>query len=288
MPEPSIDLHAHTTASDGSLRPAELVRQAAADGLSALAVTDHDTAEGLEEARDEARRTGIELVNGIEISVHWEAGTFHLLGYLFEETPALRAGLQELQGLRRERNARMIAKLNELGYRLTEEEVAAEGGGGQIGRLHIARALLRRGAVSTVEEAFGRLLRRGRPAFVMVDRLGAAEAIRMIRSAGGVAVVAHPFQLRLGEDALDGAVAEWTALGLGGIEVQHSSHDAGQVAFLSALAGRHNLAATGGSDFHGENKPGIPLGRAGEGARIPLSRLEDLRAKRPRGNPEAP
>lgn len=271
-----IDLHAHTTASDGSLSPAELVRAAAAEGLAALAVTDHDTVGGLEEARSEARRAGLELVNGMELSVRWDEGTFHLLGYLFEEGPGLAAGLARLQALRHDRNLRMIGKLNELGYGVSYADVAAESGGGQVGRPHMAKALVRKGLVPTVQDAFDRLLRRGRPAYVIVDRLEPRDAFELVRRAGGVPVLAHPYQLRLTEEALDARIPEWKDAGLGGIEVQHSSHDAARQSFLERLAAKHGLAATGGSDFHGDTKPDVALGRAHGGARIPMSRLDEL------------
>lgn len=271
-----IDLHAHTTASDGSLSPTELVRAAAAEGLAALAVTDHDTVEGLAEARIEARRAGIELVNGMELSVRWDEGTFHLLGYLFEEGPGLSSGLAQLQALRHDRNLRMIGRLNELGYGVSYADVAAESGGGQVGRPHMAKALVRKGLVPTVQEAFERLLRRGRPAYVIVDRLEPEDAFALVRRAGGVPVLAHPYQLRLSEEELDARIPGWKDAGLGGIEVQHSSHDAARQSFLERLAGKHGLAATGGSDFHGDTKPDVHLGRAHGGTRIPVSRLDDL------------
>jgi hypothetical protein len=271
-----IDLHAHSTASDGSLRPAELVRRAAAEGLAALALTDHDTTDGLAEAREEGLKAGIEVVNGVEISVKWNDGTFHLLGYLFAETPDFSAGIARLKALRRERNERMIAKLNELGFRVSMEDVAAEAGGGQVGRPHMAKALVKKGLVGSFGEAFERLLRRGRPAYVVVDRLEPEEAFALVRGAGGVPVLAHPFQLRLEPGALDARVAEWKALGLGGLEVQHSTHDSARQALLESLAAKHGLAGTGGSDFHGDTKPDVALGRAHGGARIPYSRLETL------------
>ena len=279
-PEHFVDLHAHTTASDGSLRPAELVRKAAAEGLAVLAVTDHDTIDGLAEAKDEARKTGIELVNGMELSVKWDVGTFHLLGYLFEEGPGLAEGLAKLQALRHDRNLRMIAKLNEIGIPMTYAEVAAEGGGGQVGRPHMAKALVKKGHAASIHDAFEKLLRRGRPAYVIVDRLEPSDAFALVRDAGGVPVVAHPYQLRLKEEELEARVSEWKKDGLGGIEVQHSSHDAARQSFLEGLAKRHGLAATGGSDFHGDTKPDARLGHAGGGSRIPLARLDDLKRRK--------
>ncbi|MEK7468367.1 MAG: PHP domain-containing protein [Planctomycetota bacterium] len=275
-----VDLHSHTTASDGSLRPAELVRKAAAEGLTALAVTDHDTIEGLAEARDESRKAGIELVNGMELSVKWNEGTFHLLGYLFEEGPGLAEGLAKLQALRHDRNLRMLAKMNELGIDVSHADIAAESGGGQVGRPHMAKALVRKGHAASIHDAFEKLLRRGRPAYVIVDRLEPSDAFSLVRHAGGVPVIAHPYQLRLTEEELDARVAGWKKDGLGGIEVQHSSHDAARQSFLEGLAKRHGLAATGGSDFHGDTKPDARLGWAGGGARIPLSRLDDLKRRK--------
>jgi len=279
LPEPVVDLHAHTTASDGSLRPARLVQRAAEAGLAALAVTDHDTVDGLAEAREEAGRAGIELVNGMELSVKWGDGTFHMLGYLFEEGPALDAGLAGLKGIRQERNEKMIRKLNELGFPVTTEEVVAASGGGQVGRPHMAKALVARGYFPTVDAAFATLLRKGRPAYVTVERLEPEGAIALIHEARGVAVLGHPYQLKLDAAALDAQVAGLKRAGLDGIEVQHSNHDPERQSLYESLARKYDLAGTGGSDFHGDVKPDIRLGRAWGGAPIPLSRLDDLKRR---------
>lgn len=255
------------------------MRLAADEGLRALAVTDHDTTDGLAEAREEASRRGIELVNGMELSVRWPDGTFHLLGYLFEEGPGLAEGLARLQALRRERNERMLAKLNGLGHALTMDDVRAQSGGGQIGRPHMAKALVAKGVVASVQEAFEKLLRRGAPAYAMVERLTEAEAIGIVKRAGGAAVLAHPYQLRLKPEGLDARLAEWKAAGLDGIEVQHSSHDPERQRVLEELAARHGLAGTGGSDYHGDTKPDVRLGTAWGGQRIRYERLEALKAR---------
>ena len=292
-----MDLHAHTVVSDGTLTPAQLVELAAARGLAALAVTDHDHVGGLAEARRAGERLGVEVVAGIELSVgHPAAGDVHLLGYLFDERDArLLASLEHFRAVRERRAVLIVERLRELGVEVTMEDVArAAPEAGSLGRPHVARALMAKGAAASVQEAFDRWLGEGRPAYVPKARLGAADAIRLLHDAGGVAVLAHPTTVP--EAAREPLVRELAALGLDGLEVQHSKHGAAERERYQALARELGLVPTGGSDFHGENKPDVELGRGvGGNVAVGYATLEALRTRaagarrRPsEGSPSAP
>ena len=288
---PRIDLHAHTTVSDGTLSPTQLVELAAREGLAALAVTDHDHVGALAEARRAGARLGVEIVAGIELSVTHPEGELHLLGYLFDdEDPALLRTLEELRNHRTGRAARIVVRLRALGVDVTMEDVAREAraeAGGSIGRPHVARALMRRGLVASVEEAFDRWLADGRPAAVPKRKMGAEEALRLVHEAGGVAVLAHPVTIRA--EARGPLVRDLAALGLDGIEVVHSKHGPEERAAFSALARELDLVETGGSDFHGENKPDVALGRGRDGnVAVEASTLDALRRRRAARGSRAP
>jgi len=261
-----VDMHCHSTASDGTLAPAKVVALAMANGLSALSLTDHDTIAGVEPAGTEAARLGLDFLPGIEISAQFpHPGTLHLLGYgvdpqsacLTEMTRTLRAG-------RDDRNPRIVARLKELGVDITMDEVEHQAGGEVIGRPHIAAILLRKGYVTSIKQAFDKYLAPGGLAYFDKERLEPARAIGMILESGGLPVLAHPVQLATQNDAeLERIVKDLMDLGLAGLEVIHSDHTPELVAKYGAMADRMHLLKTGGSDFHGDNKSGIVLGRAG-------------------------
>lgn len=276
-----IDLHAHTTASDGSLTPTELVAHAAAIGLRAVAVTDHDTVDGLPEALAAASRYGVEVVPGLEIPLEYESFTLDMLGYFLCGAPTaeFREQLRLLRRDRDERNGRILAKLAELGYALTPQDLAAAAGGEAVGRPHIGEALRRRGYVESITEAFERFLRRGAPAFVERRRLRLAASIRLIRESGGVAVIAHPGIIRTDEAGLRRLLRDAARHGLAGLECSYPLHDEETTQRCLRLAAEHNLVATGGSDFHGAIKPAIELGRGSGGRPIPDDVLEQLRER---------
>jgi predicted metal-dependent phosphoesterase TrpH len=278
---PYIDLHCHSTASDGSLSPREVVRLGHSAGLSAMSLTDHDTVAGLPEAADEAAKLGIDFVTGIEISAEYPApGTLHILGYGIDpQSPVLREMTQKLVEGRDNRNPRIIARLQELGVAITMEEVEAESGGGVIGRPHIAAILVRKGYVSSVKQAFDKYLAPGGLAYFDKERLTPAQAIQCIRDSGGVAVLAHPVQLRTENDAqLETFVKNLVDLGLAGLEILHSDHSAALVEKYRQLARRFGLIPTGGSDFHGRTKEKIQLGYV-NGGRVPRELFEGLKEK---------
>lgn len=276
-----IDLHAHTTASDGTLTPTELVDLAHNSGLKALGVTDHDTVAGLTEALSRGRELGFEVVPGIEISVAVPRGTMHMLGYYLDHTkPDLLAKLTRLQEARRERNPKIVARLNELGLDITLEEILAESGGDQVGRPHFARVMVKKGQAASVNEAFDLYLTKGAPAYEDKFRYSAEEAIRMITEAGGLPVLAHPFTLGLDESPdLENLIVDLAGKGLKGIEVFYSEIPSRKSKVYMALAKKYDLKPTGGSDFHGNNKAGIKLGHGVGDLRVPYEFLVGLREK---------
>jgi hypothetical protein len=267
----TVDLHCHSTASDGTLSPADVVRLAVDRGLSALALTDHDTIAGIAEAASEAARLQLDFMPGIEISAEFpHPGTMHLLGYGIDPaSPVLSDLTTKLLAGRDDRNPKIIAKLAELGVAITMEEVNAQAGGNVVGRPHIAAILLSKGYVSSIKQAFDKYLAPGGLAYFDKERLSPRRAIEKINASGGVAVLAHPVQLRLENEAqFDRVLKDLLDLGLGGIEVIHSDHDEKLVRKYEALADDLGLLKTGGSDYHGSNKKGIDLGIA-NGRRIP-------------------
>jgi hypothetical protein len=257
----SIDLHAHTTASDGSLTPTELIALAAEIGLSAVAVTDHDTVDGLTEALEAARSRSLECVPGIELSIAYRPGKLHLLGYFIDPAhPGLCERLRVLKENRARRNERMIAKMQALGLPITLEEVAAEAGSETIGRPHMALALAKKGIVGSVQEAFDRYLADGALAHVPKDKIALEEGIALIQSAGGLAFLAHPHTLKLAADTLPAELLRLREMGVDGVECYYSQYDPARTSQFLQLAREAGLLASGGSDFHGVTKPHVRLG----------------------------
>ncbi|MFZ4173307.1 PHP domain-containing protein [Streptomyces griseoincarnatus] len=250
-----IDLHTHSTASDGTDTPAELVRKAAAAGLDVVALTDHDTTRGHAEALA-ALPQGLTLVTGAELSCRLDGVSMHLLAYLFDpEEPALLAERELVRDDRVPRAKGMIAKLNELGVPVTWEQVARIAGNGSVGRPHVASALVELGVVGSVSDAFTpEWLADGGRAYVPKHETDPFEAVRLVKNAGGVAVFAHPAAVKRGRTVPDSAVAELARAGLDGIEVDHMDHDPGTRARLRGLAGELGLLVTGSSDYHGSRK----------------------------------
>jgi len=276
-----VDLHTHTTCSDGTLTPRELVELAAQVGLTAVAVTDHDTVDGLPAAVDAGHHLGIEVVPGVEVNCEHRRVTVDLLGYFFGALPGdeLEEQLHKLRAYRNERNARMLARLGELGYPITAEDLVRAAGGRAVGRPHIGEAMRRRGYVSSVSEAFERFLRRGAPAWVDRRRLTLGEAVRLVRRADGIATIAHPGIIRADRAGLARVVHEAAGCGVGGLECYYPAHDDDTVRRCLDLARRNDLVPTGGSDFHGETKPGIVLGRGAGGRPIDDGILRALRRR---------
>ena len=280
MPSDFVDLHSHSTASDGTFAPEEVVRLAHRNGVSALALTDHDTIAGVPAALAEAAKLGIDFLPGIEISAEYKPGTMHLLGYGVDPSnPVLAEMSRRLIEFRDDRNPRIIARLNELGVAITMEEVEQQSGGGVVGRPHIAAVMVRKGYVSSIKQAFDKYLGSSGSAHVNKERLAPRRAIELIRESGGLTVLAHPVQLRTENDAqLEQVLKDLVDMGLAGLEVIHSDHDAAMVEKYGRLAERLGLLKTGGSDFHGSNKKDIDLGSA-RGRRVPREWYDELKKR---------
>lgn len=277
-----IDLHAHTTASDGDHSPTELVAHAADLGLAALAVTDHDTIDGISEAQQAGERYGVEVVAGVELSVETTVGQFHLLGYFIDPLGStLAERLHQLRENRRRRNEHMIGKLQQLGLQITFDEVRSIAGGEVVARPHFARLLVAKGYVKTTQEAFDRYLADGASGHVPKDKLNANEALGLVHAAGGLAILAHPNNLKRDPEGTEVEIVRLQELGLDGIEARYSRHTPEDTARYLALAERHRLLTTGGSDFHGPTvKPNIHLGHVEGGGPAPYALLEAIKAVR--------
>ncbi|MCK6528459.1 PHP domain-containing protein [Myxococcota bacterium] len=300
MPQPlpsssPVDLHCHSTCSDGEWPPARVVAAAAAAGVRVLALTDHDTVDGLAEAREAAREHGIRLVDGIELSVELPAGPrrpaeeLHVLGYFVDPgSGELRARLQQARGERERRNEALLARLRALGAPVSAEAVGRIAGRAPVGRPHLARALVEAGHAADVFEAFERYLSERGAAYVERERIGAAAGIALLRRAGAVPVLAHPAAYsRVPGDQWRGILAELKAAGLAGVEALHSGHTREQRRRFSGLARGLDLVVTGGSDFHGPTVlPGVHLGSGWGGLHVPLEVVDALESRRPR--PAAP
>ena len=247
-----VDLHTHTTASDGTQSPAENVRLAAQAGLAAVAITDHDTVSGIAEALEEGKRLGIEVVPGVEISTYASNQDIHVLGYYIDyDSPRLLERLEQLRETRNKRNEMLVERLQTLGVEISMAEVLKElegvkSEGDTIGRPHIASVLLKKGYVASISEAFERYLGKQGAAYVNPPRIHPATAVAWIHEAGGAAVLAHPGLY--GDDKL---VGELIASGLDGIEVYHADHTSEDEDRYRMLAEKHGLLITAGSDFHG-------------------------------------
>lgn len=266
-----VDLHAHSCASDGADTPTGLVERAAAAGLHAIALTDHDTTAGVDEAMDAGQRLGVRVVAGCEFSVAVSWGEMHLLGYFLPaDAPALAGFLAAAREDRARRVRAMVEQLNRLGIAITEADVLAAADGGALGRPHVARALVRRGAVRSVNEAFDRFLGRGRAAFVAKTLPAFREVAELVHSLGGIVSAAH-----LKERATRTLLQTLRAGGLDAVEVCHPSHDPDLRRRIAQHAGALGLLATGGSDWHGE-----PMDEHGHGALgsedVPASWLDAL------------
>lgn len=273
-----IDLHTHSIASDGSMSPSELVRHAKENGLAAIALTDHDTVDGVEEALEEGAKIGIEVIPGIELSVDYQP-EMHMLGYFLNlnEYTNIRKQLGLIRQGRDDRNRKIINRLNELGINITYDEVKNVALGDVTGRPHIARVLLSKGYVKSIDEAFDKYLSKQGRAYFKRFELTPADGIKAIRSAGGLPIIAHPVFLRKSYDEMDKLLKELKRYGLAGIEAMYGENSKEDTGRFLRLAIKHELLVTGGSDFHGTYKNGIELGRGRGNLKVPYELLEKLR-----------
>lgn len=282
-PAACIDLHIHSTASDGTLSPAEIIALAARLGLGAIAITDHDSIAGSREALLHGVPDSLGFLTGVEISAepppsYPGAGSIHILGYGFRlDDPELNRALEKLQDSRRGRNPEIIARLNKLGIDIRIEEVEREAADGQPGRPHIAKLLIKKGVARSMDDAFDRYLGNGKPAYVDKFRIEFSQAIGLINAAGGTPVLAHPCLLELERlEQLDDLLQEMMSMGLKGLEVYYPLNSPEQTRQYSELAARHRLLKTGGTDFHGEIQPEIQLGVGKGDFHVPFGLYEKL------------
>jgi hypothetical protein len=272
-----IDLHTHSTASDGSCTPERLIELALEVGLSALALTDHDTLDGIERAQTRAANTGLRLVPGVEIEIEREVGEFHLLGLLLEgDRSKLLAALSRVQESRQGRNERMVAKLQAAGIDITMDELRTIAGEKIVSRAHFARLLVKKKVVSSNDTAFKRYIGKGKPFYEPRACLELREATTLIREAGGVSIIAHPSSLALRGPVLRTFVGACRDQGVEGIEAWHPNHPVKDSHRYERLAQGLGMLVTGGSDFHGEHRPQRALGFTGAARSIPDSYLEAI------------
>lgn len=278
-----IDLHMHSIFSDGTFTPEELIAEGVQAGLKAMALTDHDTVGGVPRFLAAAAQAGMRALTGVEVSSDAGTGTMHVLGYGVDPKDA--SLLQHLAWIRQgrdERNQEILQKLNRLGLHLTYHEIASYAGADVVGRPHFAQAMIAKGYARDKKDAFDRFLARGKPAYAERRRLDPAGTMELIRGAGGVPILAHPFTLKLAGGALKRALQELADVGLMGLEVYYSEHTPDMQRTYAKLAKDLGLIGTGGSDFHGAVSPGIHMGRGFGSLKVPDDVLDQIEAARGR------
>ena len=278
-----VDLHTHSTASDGTFTPSELILAGEETGLRALALTDHDTMAGIEEARAEAVGKKLEFVDGVEISSEYQGTELHIVGlWVYDNRQPLAAALDEVRNARLGRNSKIIAKLNELGLEITEQEVKAVAGT-TIGRPHIAKVLMDRGHVNSIQEAFDRYIGDSGVANVPKKRIDFSKTLDLVAACKGISVLAHPGLIKKDWAEVEKIIRTLKDNGLDAMEVQYSAHDPNTTDRLRGICNRFDLLESGGSDFHGSIKPGIKLGFGKGNLRVGQEiylKLKELRARK--------
>ncbi|MDY6792810.1 MAG: PHP domain-containing protein [Thermodesulfobacteriota bacterium] len=277
-----IDLHVHSTASDGTFSPTEILKLAQKLKLRAIAITDHDTIDGSKEALQVGIPSSVKFLSGVEISASSPpsisyAGSFHILGYSIRlDDPQLNKTLAVLQQARKNRNPQIVERLNRMGFEFSLEDVESEIGDGQLGRPHIARYMLKRGFVKTIDEAFNKYIAQGKPAYVDKYRVDCEKAIEMILNAGGIPVLAHPILLGLDKNETQNLFVLLKDMGLKGVETYYPENPPEMSAFYIELAQRYGFLQTGGTDFHGSLKPNIQMGSGRGDFFVPYDIYEKL------------
>lgn len=271
-----IDLHTHSTASDGTCSPAELVTLAASAGIKVLALTDHDTLSGVAEAQQTGRTLGVEVIPGVELSVDWQGTDIHVLGYgMSRDSTPIQGLLDWVQQQRVCRNEGIAAQMAADGVEVSLPQLRQRWPGAIIGRPHFARLLVEQGRAETVQDAFARWLNPGRPYYLPRVKVTLEQAVQALRESGGVAVLAHPLQYGFSSDKLERLVSEFACTAMGGMEIYYTGYTLPQRQQLVCLAQTYHLFVTGGSDFHGGNKPHIHLGEV----EVPRSVVDMLRKR---------
>ncbi|MGN0572596.1 MAG: PHP domain-containing protein [Acutalibacteraceae bacterium] len=277
--EKLIDLHTHSIMSDGSMTPAEVVREAKKAGLTAIALSDHDTVDGVREAVAEGEKIGVEVIPAIEFSVISKTET-HILGYFIDiDSPLLSEALKSIIDTRRERNEITCRKLNELGFDVTMEEALAIAPNGFIGRAHYARLLMDKGYTSSVKEGFDLYLENGKYAYCGKQSMTDEEAVRLIKDCGGLAFVAHLHLTKLGDGELLEFLTRLKAAGLDGVEGYYTEYTPEMQEKYQAMASQLGLMLSGGTDFHAAMKPHISIGKGLGNLKVPYSLVEKMKEK---------
>jgi len=275
----SIDLHIHSTHSDGTMSPAELVGLAKKKGLQAISITDHDTVSGIAEAVDSCKGDSFEVITGIEVGAKYSGLTIHILGYLFDpHNLNLLKALKTLQVARDERNGNILSRLQKIGINISDSELRIVSRIGQAGRPHIARILLKKGIVKTADEAFKRFLRKGAEAYVPRFLYGAEEVFSILREAGGIGVLAHPLQIQHAGINVSNAIEHLASMGMDGIETYYPTHSKKTRTALIRTAEECDLVLTGGSDYHGDIRPGTTLA-GGRNVTVPHELLDIMKQR---------
>ncbi len=273
-----IDLHVHSAASDGTLTPTELVSEAKQASLSAFALTDHDTVDGIAEAKAAADDAGMELIPGVELSTEYKEKEVHMVGLFLDETnPKLLEHLARFRDNRDNRNKKMYQKLNEFGFDISEEALRVMFPDAVLTRAHVARFLLDKGYIKSISEAFEKYIGDGCPCCIPREKISPQKAVELIHHAGGKAILAHPVLYHMSDQRLRELIEDCVACGLDGIEALYSSYHPEDERYIKRLAAEYGLKLSGGSDFHGSNKPHIRLGSGMGSLRVPYEFLENLR-----------
>lgn len=279
--ETYIDLHTHSTASDGTLTPSELVLEAKKAGLAAIAITDHDSVSGIMEAMEAGKACGLEVVPGIELSTEYEETEIHVVGlYIDPDTPVLTEQLRAFVDSRDNRNLKIIDRLREAGFSISAEEIYRRNPDSVIARPHIARYLADTGQVKDVKTVFEKYIGDGCPCFVDRYKITPVQAVELIHAAGGTAILAHPCLYRLSRGVLLRMIGELAAAGLDGIEAVYSCNQGSDEKDYREIAEKYHLLLSGGSDFHGSNKPYIHLGTGRGNLRVPREFLDQIKQAR--------
>lgn len=275
----TIDLHTHSTFSDGTFTPLQLVKYAEEKGLKAFAITDHDTTEGIKEAK--SIETNVEVISGVEISTRYDKKEIHIVGlYVNENDADLNKQLKYYREKRVTRNFEILEKLNSLGVDITIDDVKESCTGDVISRAHIAKALVSKGFVGSYTEAFDRYLGDNKCAYVPRETLNYEESMELITKAGGVPVLAHPLLYKMGDTNLENMMVKLRQKGLKAVEVYYSTHSNSDTQHVMAMANRVGLIYSGGSDFHGATKPKIDMGTGMGKLAVPYEILEKIRGER--------
>ncbi|MEN8258177.1 MAG: PHP domain-containing protein [Thermodesulfobacteriota bacterium] len=275
-----IDLHCHSIFSDGTMTPTELVEMACQENLGGLALTDHDTVDGVPELLSAAQKVGLPALSGVELSANHGDIPIHILGYGFDpEDMSLRKSLEHLQQTRKKRNEKIIANLFDLGIDVTYSEMQSLAGDGVVGRPHFGQLLISLGKVKNMQSAFDKYLRKDRPAYAAREKLPVSDAITIIHRAGGLAILAHPGTIPLDKNMTIDLIREFVEMGLDGIEAYYPVHSPGLRKLLLSLCEKEKLVITGGSDYHGDIRPGTRLGTMQKKQRVPLDVLLQLQER---------